>query len=141
MGGGFALSSGIKTSGLFAWLGGHLRSLGSLPPWMLPGAIASFVTLVTEFTSNTATATIFIPLISEAAASIGQPPMLLLLPTTLACSFSFMLPNATPPNAVAHSTGLLRVADMVAPGIVLNIVAVGIVSLAVPTWGRVVFGF
>ena len=125
MGGGFAISEGLKGSGTMEALkDGFMGDLAGLPPLVLPLVVASIVTVMTEVTSNVATASIFLPVFFEAA----KHPAAMVLPTTLACSLAFMLPNATPPNAIAFSTGVLEVRHMLLPGLFLN--AVGAFSVA-----------
>ena len=100
------------------------NDLAGLPALVLPLVVASIVTVMTEVTSNTATASIFLPVFFEAA----KHPAAMVLPATLACSLAFMLPNATPPNAIAFSTGVLEVRHMLLPGLFLN--AVGVLGVA-----------
>jgi len=139
-GGGFALASGFKASGLSAWMGKHLEGLGSLPPILIIACICLLITFLTELTSNTATAQILLPILATLAVSIRVNPLLLMIPGTLSCSFAFMLPVATPPNAIVFGTDRLRVADMARVGVILNFIGVIIVTLAVFLIGRAVFG-
>jgi sodium-dependent dicarboxylate transporter 2/3/5 len=139
-GGGFALASGFKASGLSAWLGKHLEGLGSLPPILVIACICLLITFLTELTSNTATAQILLPILAALAVSIRVNPLLLMIPGTLSCSFAFMLPVATPPNAIVFGTDRLRVVDMTRVGVILNFIGVIIVTLAVFFIGRAVFG-
>lgn len=139
LGGGFALSSGVRKSGLSQWLGAHMHALAALPPILLPPAVALLIVVTTEFSSNSATATIFLPILAQVAISIGRHPLLLMLPATIACSFAFMLPVATPPNAIAYATGFVRMADMARSGAVLNIIGLIVLSIFVPTLGAWVF--
>jgi sodium-dependent dicarboxylate transporter 2/3/5 len=139
-GGGFALASGFKASGLSAWLGKHLEGLGSLPPILVIACICLLITFLTELTSNTATAQILLPILATLAVSIRVNPLLLMIPGALSCSFAFMLPVATPPNAIVFGTDRLRVADMARVGVILNFIGVIIITLAVFLIGRAVFG-
>jgi sodium-dependent dicarboxylate transporter 2/3/5 len=139
-GGGFALASGFKASGLSAWLGKHLEGLGSLPPILVIACICLLITFFTELTSNTATAQILLPILATLAVSIRVNPLLLMIPGALSCSFAFMLPVATPPNAIVFGTDRLRVADMARVGVILNFIGVIIITLAVFLIGRAVFG-
>ena len=127
MGGGFALSDGIKESGMLESLSGGVVALSHWPHWLLPLASAGVVTVVTEVASNTATASIFLPVLVK----LDLPYNLMLIPATLACSLAFMLPNATPPNAIVYSTGIIEVKDMLLPGLMLNIAGVVLVVLLV----------
>jgi sodium-dependent dicarboxylate transporter 2/3/5 len=139
-GGGFALAGGFQSSGLSSWLGEQLKGLSSLPPLLIIACICVFITFLTELTSNTATAQILLPILATLAISIRLNPLLLMIPGTLSCSFAFMLPVATPPNAIVFGTDRLRVVDMARVGMILNLIGVIIVTLAVYLIGRAVFG-
>ncbi|NXF72366.1 S13A5 protein, partial [Sclerurus mexicanus] len=139
LGGGFALADASKNSGLSAWLGHQMTPLGSIPPWAIASVVSLIVAVFTECTSNVATATLFLPVFSSMAASVNIHPLYVMLPGTLSASFAFMLPVATPPNAIVFSYGHIRVLDMVRTGIVMNIIAVFCVTLAINTWGRPMF--
>jgi sodium-dependent dicarboxylate transporter 2/3/5 len=130
-GGGFALAAGFKNSGLSTWLGERLEGLGSLPPILIVCCICLFVTFLTELTSNTATAQILLPILAALAVSMKVNPLLLMIPGTLSCSFAFMLPVATPPNAIVFGTERLRVSDMARMGVVLNLIGAIVVTIAV----------
>ncbi|NXC24775.1 S13A5 protein, partial [Campylorhamphus procurvoides] len=140
LGGGFALADASKHSGLSAWLGQQMTPLGSIPPWAIATVVSFIIAVFTECTSNVATATLFLPVFSSMAATIKIHPLYVMLPSTLSASFAFMLPVATPPNAIVFSYGHIRVLDMVRTGIVMNILAVFSVTLAINTWGRAMFG-
>lgn len=137
-GGGFALASGFKESGLDRWLGQHFAGIGELSPLLIVVAICLFVTFLTELTSNTATAQMFLPILGSLAVTIKVNPLLLMIPATLSCSFAFMLPVATPPNAIIFGTGRLKIKNMVKVGIWLNLFGVIIVTIAVLWLGQVV---
>lgn len=135
LGGGFSLSTAVSQSGLSSYIGDHLSLLHSLPTSLLVPSLSLLVVFCTEFSSNSATATIFLPLLAHVSLSLNLHPLLLLLPSTISCSFAFMLPIATPPNAIAYSTGFLKMRDMAIPGGILNIVGIGLLSLFVFTLG------
>ncbi|XP_075024299.1 Na(+)/citrate cotransporter [Calonectris borealis] len=139
LGGGFALADASANSGLSAWLGHQMTPLGSIPPWAIAAVLSLIISVFTECTSNVATATLFLPVFSSMAASIKIHPLYVMLPGTLSASFAFMLPVATPPNAIVFSYGHIRVLDMVRSGIVMNIIGVFCVTLAINTWGRPMF--
>ncbi|NXT76610.1 S13A5 protein, partial [Zapornia atra] len=139
LGGGFALADASAKSGLSAWLGHQMTPLGSIPPWAIATVLSLTIAVFTECTSNVATATLFLPVFSSMAASIKIHPLYVMLPATLSASFAFMLPVATPPNAIVFSYGHIRVLDMVKSGIVMNIIGVLCVTLAINTWGRRMF--
>ncbi|NXK64485.1 S13A5 protein, partial [Sylvietta virens] len=140
LGGGFALADASANSGLSAWLGRQMTPLGSIPPWAIATVVCLIIAVFTECTSNVATATLFLPVFSSMATSIKIHPLYVMLPSTLSASFAFMLPVATPPNAIVFSYGHIRVLDMVRCGIVMNIIGVCCVTLAINTWGRPMFG-
>ncbi|TRZ14141.1 hypothetical protein HGM15179_012990 [Zosterops borbonicus] len=140
LGGGFALADASASSGLSAWLGHQMTPLGSIPPWAIATVISLIIAVFTECTSNVATATLFLPVFSSMATSVKIHPLYVMLPGTLSASFAFMLPVATPPNAIVFSYGHIRVLDMVKTGIVMNLIGVCCITLAINTWGRPVFG-
>lgn len=138
-GGGFALAKGFEASGLSQWLGTLLEGAGELHPLVLIAAVSLLITFLTELTSNTATAQILLPIIASLALATHIHPLLLMVPATLSCSLAFMLPVATPPNAIIFGSGKLRVADMARIGFILNLIGVLAVSVATWTIGRLVF--
>jgi solute carrier family 13 (sodium-dependent dicarboxylate transporter), member 2/3/5 len=122
-GGGFAIAHAFRESGLSAFTGAHLEQLGALPLPLLLLVIVLAVTHLTEITSNTATTTVLVPIAAAAAIPLGVHPLLLMLPVTLAASCAFMLPVATPPNAIIFGSGKIRMAQMIKAGLVLNLVS------------------
>ncbi|XP_063955483.1 Na(+)/citrate cotransporter-like [Lytechinus pictus] len=139
IGGGMALADGCKVSGLSTWLGTELSAFSSLTPLALSFIISTIVAIFTEISSNTATATIFLPIFAELAIGLEINPLYLMLPAVIACSSSFMLPVATPPNAIAFAHGNLSVLDMVNAGIVMKIVCILVFSLSINTLGVWIF--
>ncbi|MCC6142202.1 MAG: SLC13/DASS family transporter [Candidatus Hydrogenedentes bacterium] len=139
-GGGFALAGGFKTSGLSAYVGQQLQVLSVLPPLLLVFAIALIMSFLTELTSNTATTQLMLPVLAALAVAIGVDPILLMVPATLACSYAFMLPVATPPNAIILGAGRVSVAQMARTGLVLNMIAVVLVTVATFTLGAWMLG-
>jgi len=139
-GGGFALASGFKISGLSQWMGEQLKGLSSLPPLLIVVFICLFITLLTELTSNTATAEILLPILAALAVSIKVNPLLLMIPGTLSCSFAFMLPVATPPNAIVFGTNRLKVSDMARVGVIFKLIGVLIITAALFLIGKSIFG-
>ncbi len=139
-GGGFALASGFKATGLSQWLGALLAS--STDGWPLPlmvFAVVLFMTFLTEVTSNTATSIILLPIICELAVATQVEPLMLLLPATLAASCAFMLPVATPPNAVVYGSGMIRLPDMAKVGFGVNIITAIFITVWTLTWGAFLF--
>uniref|UniRef100_H9GHZ4 Solute carrier family 13 member 5 n=1 Tax=Anolis carolinensis TaxID=28377 RepID=H9GHZ4_ANOCA len=116
LGGGFALANGSEVSGLSKWLGSQMTPLQGVPPWAIAVILSLLIAVFTECTSNVATATLFLPVFASLSQSIGVNPLYVMIPCTLSASFAFMLPVATPPNAIVFSYGHLRVADMVRQG-------------------------
>ncbi len=139
-GGGFALASGFKESGLSFWIGDCLSGAQALHPLLLIALISLVITFLTELTSNTATAEMLLPILAGLALSVRINPLLLMVPGTLACSLAFMLPVATPPNAIIFGTNRLRIGHMARTGVILNVCGVFIVALATWLIGRAVFG-
>ncbi|MCB0580225.1 MAG: SLC13/DASS family transporter [Phaeodactylibacter sp.] len=139
-GGGFALASGFKESGLSLWFGNQLAWLKGVHPIILIASIAFLVTFLTELTSNTATVETILPVLAGLAISIEANPLLFMLPATVAGSLAFMLPVATPPNAIVFGTGRLEVIQMARAGLALNFLGVFIVTLSTYYLGTAVFG-
>ena len=138
-GGGLALSSQFGSSGLTEWIGTQAQSLKGLSILLLVGVITAAVIFLTELTSNTATAATFLPVIGGVAVGIGQDPLLLTIPVALAATSAFMLPAATPPNAIVFGTGYVNIGSMVKGGIWLNLVAILLISVATTTLAVWVF--
>lgn len=130
-GGGFALAQGFTTSGLSAWLGSRLAGLSELSPVMIVAFVCLTLTFLTEFTSNTATAQVMLPVLAAVSIEIGMPPLMLMIPATISASCAFMMPIATPPNAIVFGTDRLRIAEMARAGFFLNIIGVIVVTTAV----------
>jgi len=137
-GGGLALAEAIDSSGLAAWIGGGIGGLSGLPPWIAMLAVATIIIFLTELTSNTATAATFIPIIGAAATGIGIDPLMLCIPAALAASCAFMLPVATPPNAIVFGSGLLPLGAMIRAGYRLNFLMIAIVVVATQLLARFV---
>jgi solute carrier family 13 (sodium-dependent dicarboxylate transporter), member 2/3/5 len=133
-GGGITLAAAFDRSGLSGWIGGRLHTLAGLPVPVVIAATATLFVLLTELTSNTATAALAMPLMAGVAQGIGLPAVPLMLAAALACSMAFMLPVATPPNAIVFGHGGMRIGDMVRAGVVLDAVAVGVITVIVSLW-------
>lgn len=140
IGGGFALAKGFQDTGLSTWCGERLATLGDVSPLVLLLVVCGLMTFLTELTSNTATAEMALPILAAAAIAMQVNPLLLMIPATLNASFAFMLPVATPPNAIVFGTGRLKVRQMARAGIWLNFAGVAIVALVVEVWGGRVLG-
>uniref|UniRef100_A0A673GU50 Solute carrier family 13 member 5-like n=1 Tax=Sinocyclocheilus rhinocerous TaxID=307959 RepID=A0A673GU50_9TELE len=136
LGGGFALAKGSEESGLSRWLGNQLTPLHSIPPWAIVIILCLLIAIFTECTSNVATATLFLPVLSQ---SVGINPLYIMVPCTLSASFAFMLPVATPPNAIVFSYGYLKVSDMARTGMMMNVIGIFCITLSINTWGKAMF--
>ncbi|MUL40362.1 DASS family sodium-coupled anion symporter [Streptomonospora sp. PA3] len=123
-GGGISLSVRFEESGLSNWIGEQVGLLSAVPAWVVVLIVAVLVLLLTELTSNTATATIFLPVLAGVAVGMNLDVLLLVVPAALAASLAFMLPVATPPNAIAFGSGYIRIGQMVRAGVWLNASAV-----------------
>ena len=139
-GGGFALAQGFVDSGLSVWFGEKLEGLGNVQPIVLTFANVTLISFLTELTSNVATTEMILPILAGLAVVIKINPLLLMIPATLAASMAFMLPVATPPNAIIFGTNRIRVIDMVKTGFMLNTISIIIITLVMYFWGTVVFG-
>jgi sodium-dependent dicarboxylate transporter 2/3/5 len=129
-GGGLSLAAAVSGSGLALWLGEQLAPLNAWGTAVLVVASVAMVIFLTELTSNLATTATLLPVMGAIAIQAGVPPIVLTVPITIAASCAFMLPVATPPNAIVFSTGLISIPQMVRAGILLNIIGIVIVSVA-----------
>ena len=138
-GGGFALAQGFVDSGLSVWFGKQLAGLANVEPIVLTLANVTMMSFLTELTSNVATTEMILPILAGLSMTIEINPLLLMIPATLAASLAFMLPVATPPNAIIFGTNRIRVKDMVKTGILLNLCGIIIATLIMYFWGTLVF--
>jgi sodium-dependent dicarboxylate transporter 2/3/5 len=139
-GGGLSLASAIESSGLTGWIGQGTGSLADQPVVLVVAVSVAVVVLLTELTSNTATAAAFLPILASMAVGAGQDPRLLAVPAAVAASCAFMLPVATPPNAIVFGSGAVTVPEMSRAGVWLNLVFVLLATAAALAWAPVVFG-
>ncbi|MCM8570909.1 SLC13 family permease [Gramella jeungdoensis] len=130
-GGGMALAKGFSDSGLAVWIGEQLANLENLPLFLLVVVLIAAVNFLTEVTSNLATTAMLLPILAPMAIALDLHPYFLMVGATLAASCAFMLPVATPPNAVVFGSGHLHIPDMIRTGIWMNIVSIIIISLVV----------
>lgn len=126
-GGGLALAGAITDSGLAAWMGDGLGGLAHLPLWLLAGLLVAVIILVTEFASNVATASGFMPVVAAVIGATGAEPLMLAMCAALASSWGFMMPAGTGPNAIAYATGEVRVGEMVRAGLFVNLLGVPLI--------------
>jgi solute carrier family 13 (sodium-dependent dicarboxylate transporter), member 2/3/5 len=130
-GGGMALAVGFESSGLALWIGQQLTSLETVSLFVLLLTLIAAVNFLTEITSNLATTAMLLPVLVPLAGILGVNPYYLMVGATVAASCAFMLPVATPPNAVVFGSGYLEIGDMVRKGIVMNLISIALVTLLV----------
>jgi sodium-dependent dicarboxylate transporter 2/3/5 len=135
-GGGLALAGAFEDSGLAPWLAQRLGALGGLPPVAAVAGVALFFVLLTELTSNTATAAMAMPIVAAAAPAIGVHPVPLMAAAALGSAMGFMLPVGTPPNALAFGTGAVSAAEMRRAGLWLDLLGTVVIAAVVAVWGR-----
>jgi sodium-dependent dicarboxylate transporter 2/3/5 len=128
-GGGLAIAAGFESSELSQLIGKAVTGIRDWPPLAIMAVMCLVVTFLSEFTSNTATANILMPILAAAAVSNGMEPAFLMFPATLSNSLAFMMPVGTPPNAIVYGSGQVRIVDMVCYGLVLNLMGAVIVTL------------
>ena len=139
-GGGLALSAQFSSSGLTEWIGEVASGLGGLPVVLLVVLFAAGILFLTELTSNTATAATFLPVAGGIAMGMGMDPLLLAIPVALAATCAFMLPVATPPNAIAYGSGYVSIPQMIKGGIWLNLIGLVLNTAVTMTLAVWVFG-
>lgn len=138
-GGGFALAQGFQKTGLSGYLGQNMAFLGTLPLFMVMLLIAWFMTFLTELTSNTATTAVMLPVLAASASAAGVSPPYYMLPAVFAASAAFMLPVATPPNAIVFATKRITIIEMARAGLLLNITAAPVIAFITWWLGPLVF--
>jgi len=135
-GGGLALAGAFESTGLAKAIGASVKGLSGLPVWVIVLAVATLIIFLTELTSNTATTATFLPVVGAAAVGLGIDPRLLTVPVAVGASAAFMLPVATPPNAIVFASGEIRIAEMARAGLALNLFCIAVVTLIVLTTAR-----
>ncbi|KAA3619711.1 MAG: anion transporter [Calditrichaeota bacterium] len=140
-GGGLSLAGAIKDTGLAQWIGMQLEFLHFLPILLFILIIAAVIIFLTELTSNTATTAAFLPIMASVAIGLSQDPLLLAIPAALSASCAFMLPVATPPNAIIYASGLVKINQMIRAGIWLNILFIFLVTAVVYLLAPSIFNF
>lgn len=130
-GGGMALATGFSETGLAEWIGSQLVNLENLPLLLLVVILVAAVNFLTEITSNLATTAMLLPILASMALALNLHPYFLMVGATLAASCAFMLPVATPPNAVVFGSGYLKIPDMIRTGFWLNILSIVVISLII----------
>ncbi|GGG23806.1 di- and tricarboxylate transporter [Dokdonia pacifica] len=132
-GGGLALASGLKDAGFIAMIGDYISGQTDWSMWVVTAVLIFLMLFMTELMSNVALVTILIPLVVGIALGMDVPILQMVIPVTLASSCAFMLPMATPPNAIVFASGHVRVSQMARIGIVLNLISVGLL-FAIAYW-------
>lgn len=133
LGGGLSLAAAVTQTGLAGWIGENLHALSKLPVAAIVIIVTSLIIFLTELTSNTATTATFLPVVGAVAIEAGVDPIVLVVPVTFAASCAFMLPVATPPNAIVFGSGLLTIPKMAKAGIALNLIGIILVSIVALT--------
>lgn len=139
-GGGLAIAKGFKDSGLAQWIGEQLTVLQDVHLFIMILAVIALVLALTEITSNTATATMMYPIMASLALAVGVHPYTLMIGAGIAAASAFMLPVATPPNAIVFGTGYLRIPEMAKAGLWVNVIAIIVLSLSIYFLLPVVWG-
>ena len=130
-GGGLSIATAMKSSGLALWIGELAYNIDSLDLILIVIIIVMIVNFLTEITSNLATVSMLLPILASISISLGIHPYIIMISATIAASCAFMLPVATPPNAIVFGSGYLKMSDMVKTGLVMNVISIVIVSLYV----------
>lgn len=138
-GGGFALATGFKESELSMWFGEQLSGMAGMHPIVMIFIIAIGMTFLTELTSNTATTEMLLPVLAGLSVSVNVNPLLFMIPATISASMAFMLPVATPPNAIIFGSNRITVMQMAKNGFILNLIGAVIITLFTYFWGMAIF--
>lgn len=128
-GGGLSLAKAVQTNGVAEFIGSQTGAFGNLPPWLLILIVSAAIVFLTELTSNAATTASLVPVLAALAPGLGIHPYLLIVPATIAASCAFMLPVATPPNAIIFGSGKITIPQMVRAGLALNLIAILLVTV------------
>jgi sodium-dependent dicarboxylate transporter 2/3/5 len=139
-GGGLSMASAISSTGLAAWIGSGIGGLQNWPIVLLVVIVITLMVFLTEMTSNTASTATFLPILASIAIGLGENPLLFAIPTVLAASCAFMLPVATPPNAIVYGSGRITIPEMSRAGLLLNLLFIALLSLGALTFFGFVFG-
>jgi sodium-dependent dicarboxylate transporter 2/3/5 len=139
-GGGLSMASAISSTGLAAWIGSGIGGLQNWPIVLLVVIVIALMVFLTEMTSNTASTATFLPILASIAIGLGENPLLFAIPTVLAASCAFMLPVATPPNAIVYGSGRITIPEMSRAGLLLNLLFIALLSLGALTFFGFVFG-
>jgi len=138
-GGGFALAKGFQVTGLSAVIGGKFVGLTGMTPILMILLVCSSISFLTELTSNTATTEMILPVLAAVAITIKIHPLVLMIPATISASCAFMMPVATPPNAIVFGSGRIRIAEMARAGLLINLIGAVVVASLFYLLGTYVF--
>lgn len=138
-GGGFAMAKGFQVTGLADFIGNKLQVLAGFSTVAMIGVICTTLTFLTELTSNTATTQMILPILASLAVGMKTNPLLLMIPATLSASCAFMMPVATPPNAIVFGSGRVKIGEMVKAGFLLNCIGVVVITILFLLMGTAVF--
>lgn len=138
-GGGFALAKGFQATGLSTLIGNKFAGLAGMSPILMILIICFGLTFLTELTSNTATTEMILPILASVAFAMNTNPLMLMIPATLSASCAFMMPVATPPNAIVFGSGRIKIAEMARVGIFINIIGVFVIATMFYIIGTTIF--
>jgi sodium-dependent dicarboxylate transporter 2/3/5 len=139
-GGGFALAQGFRVTGLSELIGTRFAGLEGTPTYAMITLVCGGLTFLTELTSNTATTEMILPILASVAVAMKINPLLLMIPATLSASCAFMMPVATPPNAIIFGSGRVTIAEMARVGLAINVIGVLVISLLFYLLGTAALG-
>lgn len=139
-GGGFALAKGFQVTGLADFIGNKLQILAGFSTVAMIGVICTSLTFLTELTSNTATTQMILPILGSLAVAMKTNPLLLMIPATLSASCAFMMPVATPPNAIVFGSGRVKIGEMVKAGLLINLIGIVVITALFLIVGTTIFG-
>jgi sodium-dependent dicarboxylate transporter 2/3/5 len=129
-GGSLSLAAALSETGVTSWLSQEMTILHHVPVWLVAIAVVALVVILSEMMSNSATVLAVLPILTGLAGGLGINPLLLMIPATMAASCAFMMPGASPTNAIAYATGALKVPDMVRLGLRMNVISAVVILLA-----------
>ncbi|MDR1825325.1 MAG: SLC13 family permease [Bifidobacteriaceae bacterium] len=139
-GGGLSMAAQVDNSGLAEWIGAQAKGIDRVPVFVLLLACCALTWIITEFMSNTAAASVLVPIFGLMAMDIGRSPVFLAIPVAMAASCAFMMPAGTPPNAVAYSSGMVSINEMNKAGFLIAIASIFLVTTAMFTYGIKLLG-
>lgn len=139
-GSGLTLAGAIQRTGLAEWIGGHFDGIGAWPVILVIALMTAVIIFFTELASNSATAAAFLPILASVMIGIGENPLLVAIPVAVAASCAFMLPVATPPNAIVYGSGVMTIPQMARAGFLLNVAAVPVIAILTYTLVVYLFG-